>query len=216
MKAKFSTLLSLLLILSAATVSAQTDGQTGATAKASTSTTQKAAKAWVKGGTWAQGFKAKPHADVDCIEFYNQYNKNPERWKKMFRWLAENDIDKLKPGRYKIDGDHCYANVEDATLRTPAEQKIESHKKFIDLQYIQSGTERFGLVLDPAKATVREAYKPDVMFWNYANPKYVDSNTATFFLFFPANYHQACIYPEGKKDAPHKIRKVCIKMEYAE
>lgn len=175
---------------------------------------KKEAKKWVRSKVWNEGFQANPYTQIDCLEFYTQYHKNPVRWQKMFQWLAKNDINQLKPGRYPIDGEHCYANVEDATLHTPAEQKIESHKKYIDLQYTGSGTERFGIIPNPSKATVREAYKPDIMFWNYDKPHYIDSTPETFFLFFPSNYHQACVYPQGKKEAPQKVRKVCVKMEY--
>lgn len=207
---KKRTVFSLLLCLSLGLASAQ-------------QVTEKEARKWVKSAVWSEGFIARPYSQINDIEFYQQYKKNPERWKKMFAWLQANDIDLLVPGRYYIDGEHCFANVQDATLGTVEEQKIESHKNYIDLQYSATGIERFGLVLKPEEATIREPYKTDIMFWNYKDTKFEDGSVKKFFLFFPSDYHQACLYPTGKKSptdkkkaAADKIRKVCVKMEYVQ
>jgi biofilm protein TabA len=173
--------------------------------------TKKSAKKWVAESEWSNGLNnIRPYKKTDMVEFATQYHKQKAIWDKVFKWMATHDVSSLAPGRYDIDGSHCFANVQDAVLR-PAEQvKIESHKKYIDLQWCVKGTERFGIV-KPQDATVKEAYVPDIMFWNTSKIKYVNSNPQTFFLFFPSDYHRACVYP-GKGDK--SIRKVCIKIEY--
>lgn len=169
------------------------------------------ARKWVISGEWCNGLKdVKPYCGTDMIQFASQYHKQKNRWNKVFAWMATHDVTTLAPGRYDIDGDHCFANVQDAVLRPADQVKIESHKKYIDLQWCVSGIERFGIV--KAKyATVNTPYVPDIMFWNTSKIKYTDSTPREFFIFFPDNYHRACVLPP---DGTKNIRKVCIKIEY--
>ena len=52
---------------------------------------QKQASRWMKSGQWRNGFTAaKPHKSVNAVDFYEQYQKNPEQWKALFHWLSVN------------------------------------------------------------------------------------------------------------------------------
>ena len=60
----------------------------------------KKAQKWVKKGLWRQGFdKADAHESVNAVEFYRQYQKNPEQWQAMFRWLQETDVTAIAKGK---------------------------------------------------------------------------------------------------------------------
>ena len=173
----------------------------------------KQAKKWIANREWANGLvNVNPYKDTDPVEFATQYHKEKSRWDKAFTWMATHDVATLAPGRYEIDGTHCFANVQDAVLKTAKNVNIESHKKYIDLQWCVTGVERYGIV-NAKDAIIKVPYKPDVMYWNTDKIKYVNSNPHMFFLFFPKNYHRACVLPKGGID---KIRKVCIKIEYDE
>ena len=51
---------------------------------------QQKADAWTASEVWRNGFNAAmPHESVNRIDFYQQYEKNPEQWKALFKWLAE-------------------------------------------------------------------------------------------------------------------------------
>lgn len=171
----------------------------------------KKAEKWVNKKEWANGFKAVPYEGTDCLEFAKQYAKNKALWDQAFEWLASHDLATMPAGKYPIDGDRCFINVQDARTKDPSQCKIEGHRKYIDLQYIVVGTERFGLV-NPVDATVSEPYKGDNTFYTAPTDKikYVDSNPQIFFLFFPKNYHQALV----KAGEPASIRKVVAKIEY--
>lgn len=50
----------------------------------------KEAKAWAESGIWRNGFdKAKPHSSVNLVDFYLQYQKNPQQWQALFDYLAK-------------------------------------------------------------------------------------------------------------------------------
>ena len=51
------------------------------------------AEAWMQSGVWREGFTAAaPHSSVNAVEFYKQYQKNPDQWKALFKWLATTDL----------------------------------------------------------------------------------------------------------------------------
>lgn len=170
------------------------------------------ARQWVKQGEWNNEWKILPHQSTDYIEFASQYNKNKELWDKTFSWLATHDLLNMPAGSYEIDGKRSYISIQDAETQDASERKIESHRQYIDLQYVVKGKERFGLTSAEASEPVTE-YKAekDNQFHKAERIKYVDSTPDCFFLFFPKNYHQPLV-KAGKKS--EKVRVVVAKIEY--
>src|SRR5574344_9282 len=79
--------------------------------------TKKNARRWVESGEWCGELKkAKPYKGTDMVEFASQYHKQKARWDKVFAWMACHDVATLEPGKYEIDGEHSFANVQDAVL----------------------------------------------------------------------------------------------------
>lgn len=173
--------------------------------------TAKSAKQWVKSKEWANGFKAMPYKTTDCVQFAVQYHKNKPMWDKVFKFLSDSDLVNMPTGKYPIDGDNCFVNVTDSKTKSPEVSKIESHKKYIDLQYIVTDCERMGLV-SPEDATVSEPYNPkkDVAFYKSDKIKYHTSSGNIFFLLFPDNYHQASVWVKGE----NTVRKIVVKIGY--
>lgn len=172
--------------------------------------TAKQARRWTQKKEWANGLKAMPHKTTDCQEFASQYHKNKAVWDKTFQWLATHDLANMPAGRYEVDGQHCYINVQDAVTQDAEKRKIEAHRHGIDLQYVVKGTERFGITSAKYAEPITE-YKPDVTFYKTKKIKYVDSTPDDFFIFFPKNYHQALV-KAGKE--PENIRVIVAKIEY--
>lgn len=200
-----SKLMAMTIFLSALTpqlLCAQTD--------ASSLCTTKQAHRWTKQRTWANGFKPMPHYSTNQVEFMTQYQKNKAVWDKTFQWLASHDLAHMPAGRYEIDGEQVFVNVQDAVTQEAANRKIEAHRHGIDLQYVVSGTERFGLT-SAKYATPISAYTPDVTFYESSCVTYVDSTPACFFLFFPGNYHQALLKAGEKAE---KVRVIVAKIAY--
>lgn len=172
--------------------------------------TAKQARQWTQKREWANGLKAMPHKTTDYQEFASQYHKNKAVWDKTFQWLATHDLANMPAGRYEVDGEHCYINVQDATTQEASKRKIEAHRHGIDLQYVVKGTERFGITSAKYADPITE-YKPDVTFYKAKKINYVDSTPDSFFMFFPRNYHQALVQADK---GPEDIRVIVAKIEY--
>lgn len=173
----------------------------------------KEAKAWAESGIWRNGFdKAKPHHSVNLVDFYLQYQKNPQQWQALFDYLAKTDLLSIPKGKHKIPGSDLVVSVEDSKNEPLEKRRSESHNKHIDFQYVVKGTERFG-VIDHYTSTPNCKYRPDVIHYDYAPQKarFYDSNPGEFFIFFPRDWHIAKVANDTSDQA---IRVIVIKVDY--
>ena len=173
----------------------------------------KEAKAWAESGIWRNGFdKAKPHSSVNLVDFYLQYQKNPQQWQALFDYLAKTDLLSIPKGKHKIPGSDLVVSVEDSRNEPLEKRRSESHNKHIDFQFVVKGTERFG-VIDHYTSTPNCKYRPDVIHYDYAPQKarFYDSTPGEFFIFFPRDWHIAKVATDGEDQA---IRVIVIKVDY--
>lgn len=173
----------------------------------------KEAKAWAESGIWRNGFdKAKPHHSVNLVDFYLQYQKNPQQWQALFDYLAKTDLLSIPKGKHKIPGSDLVVSVEDSRNEPLEKRRSESHNKHIDFQFVVKGTERFG-VIDHYTSTPNCKYRPDVIHYDYAPQKarFYDSNSGEFFIFFPRDWHIAKVATDGEDQT---IRVIVIKVDY--
>lgn len=173
----------------------------------------KAANRWVKSRVWAKGLKLKVYADVNSVEFKHQYEANKAVWDKAFAFLADSHkLDSLPAGMYPIDGKNAYASITIAPSKTPEAAKWESHRKYIDLQYVIKGEEKIG-VAPLASATVTDPYNESKDAAHYtADGKYYTATPAEFYLFFPSEAHR----PNLKVDGYDTVKKIVIKIAYTQ
>lgn len=89
----------------------------------------------------------------------------------------------------------------------------KSHRKYIDLQYVIEGKEKFG-VIDSAKAVVKNPYdeKEEYAAYTAEGGKYVIGEPSTFLLFFPQDVHSPVIKVAGYDT----VRKIAIKIRVAD
>ncbi len=96
----------------------------------------KKADKWVKSRVWAKSLKINPDPSVNSVEFEKQYQANPALWDKAFQFLSDEKLKTLATGRYPIDGTDAFALVSEGAPKAQDEVKWESHRKYIDLQYV--------------------------------------------------------------------------------
>lgn len=168
------------------------------------------AKKWMKSNVWTNGWNISPHKSVNATEFADQYHKNKEVWDAAFRFLAGNDLEQLSVGEHIICEGRCWATVSEYTPKEEEKGNIESHRRFIDLQYTLRGNEKMGLAKE---AEVRQEYnsKRDVAFYTSTKIKYYPATADCFFLFFPSDIHQPSVRNKGELT---DSRKIVIKIEY--
>ncbi|MEO6521251.1 MAG: YhcH/YjgK/YiaL family protein [Mucilaginibacter sp.] len=167
---------------------------------------------WFDGHEYLDGLKLVPAPSTNAAEFARQYKLNKAVWDKAFAYLKNTDLDKLPVGKYPIDGENVFASVTDNPTKPYEKTAWESHKKYIDLQYVIQGAE--GIAANPvATAKVTEPYNEakDVAHYE-ADGKQYTAVPGTFYLFFPADAHR----PNIKVDGADHDKKIVLKIRYVE
>lgn len=135
----------------------------------------------------------------------------PEAFRKAFDFLKNLPPD-AADGTYPIDGEKIYAMVQSGTTSGTEADKLEIHRKFIDIQYLISGRET--LVWAPMKGLdVHTPYngEKDFCFLHPAgNVSRLELLPGNFAVFFPGDAHNGKLSgPAG--DTP--FRKVVVKID---
>lgn len=171
---------------------------------------QKTADQWLKSKIWNDGIAIEVHPCVNAAEFYRQYQANKAVWDKVFAFLKTQNLETLVPGKYPIDGVNAYASITEGPSKELADAKWESHRNYIDLQYVIKGEEKIG-VAPVITATIVKPYDETKDAANYtADGTYYIASPESFFLFFPQNAHR----PNIKVDGYNIVKKLVIKIKY--
>jgi YhcH/YjgK/YiaL family protein len=170
------------------------------------------ASEWFNQKIWLQGLDLKPSESIDVNEFYKQYQANKEYWEKAFAFLKSHDLEKLPAGKYPIDGELVYATVTQTPTKDFDKTKWESHRRYIDFQYVISGEEKIG-VCKISNASISSPYdvKKDVANYQAEGEMYT-AKPGTFFIFFNNDAHRPGITTGGNKTD----KKIVIKIRAAE
>jgi biofilm protein TabA len=146
---------------------------------------------------------------ADTLDQCRRYTCLSPRFAAAFEFLAKLPAD-APPSRHELEGDDCFALVQSYTTRPPAQVNFESHRRYIDIQFIQSGVET--ILWAPLGALqVAQPYvaEKDVAF--YAMPAQatpVNLRAGEFAIFFPEDGHA----PGLEYDGASAVRKVVVKV----
>ncbi len=128
------------------------------------------------------------------------------------KYLIETDFNNLEDGRYDIT-DEVYASVQSYETKNLEDCKFEAHKKYIDIQFIISGSEKIGVV-DYDKTTNLIPYdnEKDLEFLkleDFSSSVFETVNKNEFMILYPNDAHM----PQVNSDSPQKVRKVVVKVQ---
>jgi len=166
------------------------------------------AKKWFNKKEWLNGAAIIPHNAIDKTEFALQYHAHKDFWDKAFAFIKEHDLKTLAPGKHVIDGTNVYATITEAPSKDYDKTTWESHRNYIDLQYVITGKEKMGK-FPFTELTVTNPYDESKDLANYSGEgKIYDVPAGTFMIFFPSDAHRPNITPGGNK----VVRKVVIKV----
>ncbi|MBD0294016.1 MAG: YhcH/YjgK/YiaL family protein [Flavisolibacter sp.] len=169
------------------------------------------AKKWFKKKEWLNGLSITPHSSIDKVQFAKQYHLNQAAWDKAFAYLKNTDLKTLANGKHVIDGDKVYATVSEAPTKDYDKTAFESHRKYIDLQYVITGEENMAKA-PVTSVTVSKPYDEATDLANYTGEgKIYTVPAGTFMLFFPTDAHRPNITPGGNK----VVKKIVIKINVA-
>lgn len=132
---------------------------------------------------------------------------------KALDYLREHDFTQMADGKYPIAGDKCFANVQRYTTRPEKDCKPETHRKFVDIQFIAEGEEFMGwcpLSPDLEEEAPYDAER-DVTFYKALVPdSSIVLSPGCFAVLYPEDVHR----PQASvvEDVPGKVTKVVVKV----
>lgn len=81
---------------------------------------------------------------IDVLKNAQLYYGLNQNFSTAFKFLYENDFNKIKPGDYEIGGNKIYVKVKEYDTKTGKKDYWEAHRQYIDIQYIAEGEEYIG------------------------------------------------------------------------
>ena len=117
-------------------------------------------------------------------------------------FLAKPETAELPVGRYELDGDQTTAPVEN--------KRAESHRNYIDIQYLFTGKEVQGYApLLPGVTGEEPAGKDNIFYEKVENEQFVTLHPGEFTVYFTNDIHR----PNCTMDEPVNIHKAVVKIK---
>ncbi|HET6426472.1 MAG TPA: YhcH/YjgK/YiaL family protein [Planctomycetaceae bacterium] len=125
------------------------------------------------------------------------------------RYLQSVDLTALPDGKVEIDGPRLIANVARYQTKRPDQAVWESHRKYIDVQYVVTGVERIGYVPLENAPPVQSPYNDakDVIFYEPGCDSFT-LRAGQFAVFYPEDIHA----PSLADGEPSPVLKVVMKV----
>jgi len=140
---------------------------------------------------------------LDILENSARYNALHKGFEKAFEFLKRSDLKELPVGTYEIDSNLIYAMVSKDQGREVEEANLETHERYIDIQYVISGTDTMGYRAKRTCTKPIDEYnqKNDVQFFSDAPTSWATTQSGSFTIFFTDDAHMPLI----SKDIIHKV-----------
>jgi YhcH/YjgK/YiaL family protein len=156
---------------------------------------------------------------LDTIDNWKNYTGLNERITRGLEWLAHEDLDAMTDGKYEIDGRNLHVSVQHNSLKPIDKGRWEAHRKYIDIQYMVTGSEVMGYC--PAKILqIAGQYneEKDVLFFEEkleAGSSFI-VHAKMFAVFFPQDAHMPSLSIRTPADSPiegaETVRKIVLKV----
>lgn len=146
----------------------------------------------------------------DTLSQRQRYTGLSPRFAAAFEYLEKLPAD-YPLGRYEIDGDNIFALVQSYQTQPLSSAKVETHRKYIDIQYIQSGRETMLWTPLSTQMEITQPYvaEKDVIFYvTPSNMTPINFGPGQFVIFFPTDCHAGGLECGG----PSEVRKVVMKV----
>ncbi len=146
---------------------------------------------------------------LDTLQNSNLYEKLGPRIARGLQYLRTFKMD-TPDGKYELDGDNVFALVQSYTTSPGKGKKFESHRTYLDVQFVADGVELLGHApIDTLTLDTPYVAKDDYLL-------YKDSEFATslclkpghFAIFYPGDGHKPCCCVTE----PSKVKKVVVKV----
>jgi len=146
---------------------------------------------------------------VDHITNAEKYYCTHKLFDKAFNYLKKINFEELADGKYPIVGESCFAIVNRYTTKKASESFAESHKKYIDIQYLVKGKEKIGYGY--IKHFENKLYDIETDLQKHEGSlDFITLNKNNFAVFFPDDVHMPGIIASDYEDVLKVVIKIAI------
>ena len=146
---------------------------------------------------------------LDKIENIDTYKGIHPGINKALNFIKETNFSNLPMGKHDIEGDALFYIFKEYET-TPIDDKLlESHLKYIDVQYVTEGVEEMGVTMRTDQKPKKE-YDEEQDYMLFNTPyDIITVNAGMFAIFFPDDIHM----PEITTSEPSHVKKVVVKVK---
>ena len=146
---------------------------------------------------------------IDALVNSKKYENLHKDFKLVFEYIKTHDLTQMECGRHEIRGNEVFFNLQE--YETKPSQKLEAHKKYIDIQVVITGEEYMGYT-NFDNTTISEAYdsEKDVMFLS-GNVDKLKADNKTFLIFYPQDAHMPALSIKENTKVKKAIFKISVK-----
>lgn len=146
---------------------------------------------------------------LDRLANWERYLPMHPGFKPAFDFLRRPDAGAMPPGKHPIDGDRLMVMINREPGRGRQRAKLESHRKYIDIQLTVAGAEEIGWKSTPECSAIESPYdaEKDVGFFADIPESWFSVKPLSFAIFFPEDAHAPLA---GQGDLYKAVVKVAV------
>jgi biofilm protein TabA len=145
---------------------------------------------------------------LDKLTNAHRYYTLHPLFEQAFNYLQTTDLANASVGVHELEGKRLFAIISEASGTTKEDAKLEVHRRYIDIQYVISGTDHMGWK-DLAQCDApTEPYDEarDAAFFGDRTTNWFDVAAGSFSIFYPDDAHAAMVTED------RVVRKVVLKI----
>ncbi len=124
------------------------------------------------------------------------------------RYLMRPDLAQVALGKHSIDGDRVFALVQEYATKPQDQCLWEAHRRYIDVQFVQSGLEAMGWApIEQMSVSQKYDADNDAALFKGAG-QLLQFPAGSFAIFLPHDVHMPCVAAGN----PQAVRKIVIKV----
>ncbi|MFT3985112.1 MAG: YhcH/YjgK/YiaL family protein [Lachnospiraceae bacterium] len=125
---------------------------------------------------------------IDYVERFQSYQRSvPELWDAV-KFVERVKKENLKEGRYSLGKN--FALVQTGNTKSFAEGRFETHKEYLDIQFLLEGNEILEYV-DAAELSEAEPYNRDIdITWLSGHGARIPVKPGMFYILYPTDGHK--------------------------
>ena len=147
---------------------------------------------------------------LDQLENAGLYGALGQRIAKGLALLNDQSVLNAAPGKYEVDGENIFYMVQEYETLPVEDGQLEIHRKYMDIQFVVSGTECIGYaLLEGLTETMAYDGENDAALYEHVpSMSKLILKQGMFAIFWPNEPHMPC----RRIDEPVKVKKIVVKV----